>query len=79
MTIIMLYSPVCIPLGHGDFCVFCALFRLPNIGQGCNDITLFVNCNSLCAILPNDLCLSGEDLHGPFPISIVLHTQVWAP
>ena len=37
------------PWTWGFFCVFCALSRLPNVGQGYNYITLFVNCNSLCA------------------------------
>ena len=37
------------PLDVGIFYVFCALFCLPNVGQGYNYITLSVNCNSLCA------------------------------
>ena len=45
----------------------CVLFRLPNVGQGYNDIILFVVCNSLSANLPSDLCPSREDLHGPPP------------
>ena len=60
------------PLDVGNFCVFYALFRMPNVGPGHNDMILFVNCNYLCANLPSDLCLFGEDLHGPPPyITIV--------
>ena len=44
---LILYCPVCVPLDVGIFYVFYALFRLPNVGQGYNYITLFVNCNSL--------------------------------
>ena len=54
----------------GFFCMFCALFRRPNVGQGYDDTTLFLNGNSLCPILLIDLCLSSEDLHGPPLVSM---------
>ena len=67
MTIIMLFCLVCVPPGRGEFFVFCALFCLPNGGQGYNEHDSLCTCNSLCAILLSDLFLSGEDLHGPPP------------
>ena len=53
--------------------MFCALFRLPDVEQGYNYIhSLYIVI--LCAPnLPSDLCLSGEDLHGPPPVSRVLY------
>ena len=55
------------PLDVGIFCVSCALFRLPIVGQGYNEHDALCNCNSLCTNLPSDLRLSGEDLRSPFP------------
>ena len=46
-----------LPLDMGILYVFCALFRLPNVGQGCNGHYSLCNCSSLCANLPNDLYL----------------------
>ena len=40
------------PLDVGIICVFYALFRLPNVGQECNEHCLFVNVILLCAICP---------------------------
>ena len=44
---LILYCPVCMAPGQGDFYVLWALFCLPNVGHGYNYIALFVNCNSL--------------------------------
>ena len=60
------------PWTWGFLMCFCALFHLPNARQGYNYITLFVNCNSLSANLPNDLRLSREDLRGPPPCIILV-------
>ena len=54
-------------LDVGIFYVFCALFRLPNVGQGYNYITLFVYCNSLSANLSQLLVPLWKGLHGPPP------------
>ena len=35
---IILYYPVCVPLGRGDFLCVLPLFGLSNVGQGYNDI-----------------------------------------
>ena len=49
-----LLSCVCALWTWGFFNVFCALFRLPNVGQGYNDITLSL-IGILCAPnLPSD-------------------------
>ena len=69
-------SCVCAPLDVGIFCVFCTLFRLPNVGQGYNDIISLQFVIFCDPILPSGLCLSGENLHGP-PPSIILFSELW--
>ena len=68
----MLYYLVYVPLGMGILYVFCALLRLPNVGQGYNENFLSGIVNPLCINLPNDLSLAREGLDGPPPY--IIHT-----
>lgn len=54
-------------LDMGIICIFCAIFRFPNVRQGCNEYCALCNCRSLRANLPRDSCLAGEGPHNPPP------------
>ena len=51
------------PLDMGIFYVFCALFLLPNLGQGCNEHYSLCNCILCAPNLPSDPVPLWEDLH----------------
>ena len=49
------------PLDMGVFCVFCALFHLPNVGQGyfCDVCPIWLNCQQLAASWASQLGYNG--------------------
>ena len=67
--VMMLLSPVYMPIGCGIFLCVLRPVRLANAGQECNVHYSLCNGSTFVRHLPNDLSLSREDLHGPPPIS----------
>ena len=64
----MLYCPVCVPLDVGILLCVLRPISPAQCRQGYNEHDSLCNSYFLCSILPSELRLSREDLHGPPPL-----------
>ena len=69
MPSIMLYVLCAYPLDVGIVYVFLRSVFPLNVEGVYNELSLCLNCNSLTSNLSSALCLLGEGLRGPPPVS----------